>query len=287
MLLEEFGKVVAPDGSGIVISSQSGYRMPALTAEQDEQLATTPAEELLDLDFVKAVNDTLHAYQMSKRCNSLRVRGEAITWGKRGVRVNAISPGIIITPLAHDELNGERADFYRNMLAKMPAGRAGTPDEVAALAALIMGPEGGYITGSDFLIDGGATANFFYGPEPTPRSFMSSWNARNSSDVAESGECPRNRVKSRIARRYIVCVLACSPLIRMSSRKRWRSAGTYWSVIGTSCHQIEKLPIVRQARLSTKSTVEMKRRKCLKCPYRESGFVQVLIPAVEGALTIS
>jgi NAD(P)-dependent dehydrogenase (short-subunit alcohol dehydrogenase family) len=164
MLLEEFGEVVAEGGSALVISSQSGYRTPALTAEQDEQLATTPAEDLLDLSIVKDVKDTLHAYQISKRCNSLRVRGEAPRWGKRGARVNAISPGIIITPLAWDELNGERAEFYRDMLAKSPAGRAGTPDEVAALAALIMGPEGGFITGSDFLIDGGATANFFYGP---------------------------------------------------------------------------------------------------------------------------
>lgn len=165
MLLEEFGKVIADGGSAIVISSQSGYRLPALTPEQDEQLATTPARELLNLPFVKAVDDTLRAYQISKRCNSLRVRGEAPRWGKRGARVNAISPGIIITPLAWDELNGERAEFYRDMLAKNPAGRAGTPDEVAALAALIMGPEGGYITGSDFLIDGGATANFYYGPD--------------------------------------------------------------------------------------------------------------------------
>lgn len=165
MLLEEFGKVMAPGGSGVVISSQSGHRMPALTAEQDALLATAPAEELLDLDFVKGVKDTLHAYQMSKRCNSLRVRGEAVKWAERGARINAISPGIIVTPLAHDELYGERADFYRTMLKKMPAGRAGTPDEVAALAAHIMGPEGGFITGSDFLIDGGATANFFYGTD--------------------------------------------------------------------------------------------------------------------------
>lgn len=165
MLLEEFGKVMADGGSGVVISSQSGYRMPALTAEQDALLATAPAEELLALDFVKGVKDTLHAYQMSKRCNSLRVRGEAIKWAKRGARINSISPGIIVTPLANDELHGERADFYQAMLKKMPAGRAGTPDEIAALAALIMGPEGGFITGSDFLIDGGATANFFYGPQ--------------------------------------------------------------------------------------------------------------------------
>jgi NAD(P)-dependent dehydrogenase (short-subunit alcohol dehydrogenase family) len=165
MLLEEFGEVIAEGGSAIVISSQSGYRLPALTVEQDEQLATTPADELLNLPFFKEVDDTLHAYQISKRCNSLRVRGEAPRWGNRGARINAISPGIIITPLAWDELNGERAAFYRDMLAKNPAGRAGTPDEVAALAALIMGPEGGYITGSDFLIDGGATANFYYGPD--------------------------------------------------------------------------------------------------------------------------
>jgi NAD(P)-dependent dehydrogenase (short-subunit alcohol dehydrogenase family) len=165
MLLEEFGKVIAEGGSGVVISSQSGYRMPALTAEQDALLATAPAEGLLTLDFVKDVRDTLHAYQMSKRCNSLRVRGEAINWVKRGARINSISPGIIVTPLAYDELHGERADFYQAMLKAMPAGRAGTPDEVAALAAHIMGPEGGFITGSDFLIDGGATANFFYGPD--------------------------------------------------------------------------------------------------------------------------
>lgn len=165
MLLEEFGKVMAEGGSGVVISSQSGYRMPALTAEQDALLATAPADDLLALDFVKGVKDTLHAYQMSKRCNSLRVRGEAVNWAKRGARINAISPGIIVTPLAHDELYGQRADFYRTMLKKMPAGRAGTPDEVGALAALIMGPDGGFITGSDFLIDGGATANFFYGPD--------------------------------------------------------------------------------------------------------------------------
>ncbi|WP_316859579.1 SDR family oxidoreductase [uncultured Cohaesibacter sp.] len=165
VLLEEFGKVIAPGGAGIVISSQSGYRMPALGSEQDALLATAPADELLDLDFVKGVKDTLHAYQMSKRCNSLRVRGEAVKWAKRKARVNAISPGIIVTPLAHDELYGERADFYQTMLKKMPAGRAGTPDEVAALAAHMMGPEGGFITGSDFLIDGGATADFFYGSQ--------------------------------------------------------------------------------------------------------------------------
>lgn len=164
-ILEEFGRVIDDGGSGVVISSQSGYRMPALTAEQDALLATAPPEALLELDFVRNVESTLHAYQMSKRCNSLRVRGEAVRWADRGARINSISPGIIVTPLARDELYGERADFYQAMLSKMPAGRAGTPDEVAALAAFVMGPEASFITGADFLIDGGATANFFYGPE--------------------------------------------------------------------------------------------------------------------------
>lgn len=163
IILEEFGTVIESGGSGIIISSQSGYRLPSLTKEQDMLLATAPADELLNLDFVKDITDTLTAYQMSKRCNSLRVRGEAVSWAKRHARINSISPGIIVTPLAHDELFGTRAEFYQNMLEKMPAGRAGTPDEIAALAAHIMGPDGAFITGSDFLIDGGATANFFHG----------------------------------------------------------------------------------------------------------------------------
>jgi len=168
LVLEVFGRIMADGGAGLVISSQSGYRMPALTAEQDALLATTPAEDLLSLDFVRGVGDTLHAYQMSKRCNSLRVRGEAMRWAERGARINAISPGIIVTPLAHDELNGERAGFYQEMLRRLPAGRAGTPDEVAGLAAFLLGPGGAFITGSDMLMDGGATANFFFGADAEP-----------------------------------------------------------------------------------------------------------------------
>lgn len=169
-ILEAFGGVMVDGGAGVVISSQSGYRMPSLTAEQDALLAAVPSDSLLSLDFVRSVSDPLHAYQMSKRCNSLRVRGEAVKWAARGARVNAISPGIIATPLANDELNGDRAAFYQEMLSRMPAGRAGTPDEVASLAAFVLGPEGAFITGSDFLIDGGATANFFHGPDAATRS---------------------------------------------------------------------------------------------------------------------
>lgn len=166
VLLEEVGKVIAPGGVGVTISSQSGWRMPALTAEQDMQLATTPAEELLSLDFLRPENirDTLHAYQLAKRCNEKRVMAQAVEWGKRGARLNDIAPGIIVTPLALDEFNGPRGAFYKNMFAKCPAGRPGTADEVANVAELLMGDKGAFISGSTFLIDGGATASYFYGP---------------------------------------------------------------------------------------------------------------------------
>lgn len=166
VLLEEVGKVIAPGGVGVTISSQSGHRMPQLTVEADEQLACTPTEELLSLDILKLehIKDTLHAYQMAKRCNEKRVMAEAVKWGEKGARLNSISPGIIVTPLAIDEFNGPRGDFYKNMFAKCPAGRPGTADEVANVAELLMGDKGAFITGSDFLIDGGATASYFYGP---------------------------------------------------------------------------------------------------------------------------
>lgn len=166
VLLEEFGKVIKKGGTGVTISSQSGYRMPALTAEEDRLLATTPTEELLQLEMLQPDNieDTLHAYQMAKRCNGKRVMAEAVKWGERGARINSISPGIIVTPLALDEFNGPRGDFYKNMFAKSPAGRPGIADEVANVAELLMSEKGAFITGADFLIDGGATASYFYGP---------------------------------------------------------------------------------------------------------------------------
>ena len=166
VLLEEVGKVIAGGGAGVTISSQSGWRMPALTAEEDELLATTPTEELLSLDILRPENirDTLHAYQMAKRCNEKRVMAQSVEWGKRGARLNDIAPGIIVTPLAIDEFNGPRGDFYKNMFAKCPAGRPGTADEVANVAALLMSDAGAFITGSTILIDGGATASYFYGP---------------------------------------------------------------------------------------------------------------------------
>lgn len=166
VLLEETGKIIADGGTGVTISSQSGHRMAQLTAREDELLACTPTEELLSLELLQPQNirDTLHAYQLAKRCNVKRVMAEAVKWGERGARINSISPGIIVTPLALDEFNGPRGDFYKNMFAKCPAGRPGTADEVANAAELLMSPAGAFITGSDLLIDGGATASYFYGP---------------------------------------------------------------------------------------------------------------------------
>ena len=163
VLLEEFGKVIAEGGSGVVISSQSGHRLGTLPQEQTDALALTPAEELLRLPFIQTVTDTLKAYQYSKRCNVLRVQAEACRWGKRGATLNSISPGIIITPLAADELKGPRGEGYRKMLSASPAGRAGTPDEVGDLAQFLMSDKGRFISGADFLIDGGTTASYWYG----------------------------------------------------------------------------------------------------------------------------
>lgn len=166
VLLEEVGKIIAKGGCGVTISSQSGWRMPALTAEQDRYLATASTEELLNLDILQPGNirDSLHAYQLAKRCNEKRVMAEAVRWGERGARINDIAPGIIVTPLAIDEFNGPRGDFYKNMFAKCPAGRPGTADEVANVAELLMSERAAFITGSTILIDGGATASYFYGP---------------------------------------------------------------------------------------------------------------------------
>ncbi|MBQ7477506.1 MAG: SDR family oxidoreductase [Selenomonadaceae bacterium] len=166
VLMEEVGKVIEKGGVGVIISSQSGHRMPALTPKEDRALAMTPTEELLSLDFLQPdkIRDTLHAYQLAKRCNEKRTMYEAVHWGERGARINDIAPGIIVTPLAIDEFNGPRGEFYKNMFAKCPAGRPGTADEVADVAELLMSERAQFITGATFLVDGGATASYYYGP---------------------------------------------------------------------------------------------------------------------------
>ncbi len=165
LVLELFGNVISEGGSGVVIASQSGYRLAPLSIEQNNALATTPTEQLLALDFLQPdkVKDSLHAYQLSKRANSLRVMAEAVRWGKNSARINTISPGIIITPLAKDELSGPRGEGYQRMINISAVGRAGTPDEVGNVGALLMGQDGAFITGSDFLMDGGVTAAYWYG----------------------------------------------------------------------------------------------------------------------------
>jgi len=163
VLMEEFGKIIKEGGSGIIISSQSGHRLEALSQNDNELLALTPTEELLELDMLKKIDNTLTAYQYAKRCNVLRVAAESVKWGKRNARINSLSPGIIITPLANDELNGPRGDNYKKMINLCPSHRAGTPDEIGDLAAYLMSDKAGFISGSDFLIDGGTTASYWYG----------------------------------------------------------------------------------------------------------------------------
>jgi NAD(P)-dependent dehydrogenase (short-subunit alcohol dehydrogenase family) len=165
LVLEEFGEVIASGGAGVVIASQSGHRLPSLAPAEDKALALTPVDQLLALPMLQPgqIRDPLHAYQISKRGNSLRVMAEAVRWGKRGARLNAISPGIIVTPLAKEELSGPRGAGYRRMIEQSVAGRAGTPDEVGAVGAMLMGPDGAFLTGSDILMDGGVTAAYWYG----------------------------------------------------------------------------------------------------------------------------
>jgi NAD(P)-dependent dehydrogenase (short-subunit alcohol dehydrogenase family) len=170
VVFDEFEQVISAGGAGLIISSMAGHMMPALPPEQDKALAFTPTEELLDLPFLKgdAVPNTLVAYMMAKRANHLRVQASAISWGAKGARVNSISPGIIVTPLARHELESEIGDIYRAMVEASPVKRMAPPDEIASAAAFLLGPEAGFITGSDLLIDGGVIAAMRAGKLPTP-----------------------------------------------------------------------------------------------------------------------
>lgn len=170
VVFEEFERVIASGGAGLVISSMAGHMMPALTAEQDRALAYTPADELLALPFLQpdAVPNSMIGYMMAKRANYLRVQAAAIAWGARGARVNSISPGIVATPLAQHELNSPIGDGYRAMITASPAGRMAPPDEIAIAAGYLLGPDAGFVTGSDLLIDGGVIAAMRAGKLPLP-----------------------------------------------------------------------------------------------------------------------
>lgn len=160
LVLEEFDRVIAPGGAGLVISSMAGHMLPPLEPSQEHALAHTPADELLQLPFLgeEAVPHSAAAYTLSKRANHLRVQAESVVWGDRSARVNSVSPGIILTPLAQEEMASEGGQVYRSMIDTSAAGRVGTTDEIAAAAAFLLGPDATFITGSDLLIDGGVIA---------------------------------------------------------------------------------------------------------------------------------
>jgi NAD(P)-dependent dehydrogenase (short-subunit alcohol dehydrogenase family) len=170
VVFEEFERVIAPGGAGLIVSSMAGHMLAGLPAEQEHDLAFAPADELLAKPFLgpDAVPNSMVAYIVSKRANHLRVQASAISWGKRGARVNSISPGIIATPLAQHELNSPIGDIYRAMIAASPAKRMASPDEIAVAASYLLGPDAGFVTGSDLLIDGGVIAAMRAGLLPNP-----------------------------------------------------------------------------------------------------------------------
>ncbi|GBR20607.1 SDR family oxidoreductase [Asaia spathodeae] len=170
VVFEVFRHVMARGGSGLLVSSMAGHMMRPLPEEDERQLALMPADALLALPCLQkeAVGDPMVAYMVSKRANILRVQTEAVHWGARGARVNAISPGIIVTPLAAHELASPTGDIYRAMVAASPSGRMAPPDEIAIAASFLLGYDAGFITGSDLLIDGGVIAAMRAGKLPSP-----------------------------------------------------------------------------------------------------------------------
>lgn len=159
LVLDEFARVIAPGGAGVVIASMAGHMMPALPTEQEQALAATPAAQLLDLPFLSP--DALGAegaYALAKRANILRVRAATTPWGEGGARINCISPGIISTPMGQEELAGSSGESMRAMVAMSGTGRVGTPEDIADAVAFLLGPQAGFITGTDLLVDGGVVA---------------------------------------------------------------------------------------------------------------------------------
>lgn len=158
--VDEFGKVIAPGGSAVVIASMAGtLAAPQLTDEMERALRTTPADELLALPFVDAdVLAPTHAYAIAKRANQLRMAPAALAWAQRDARINSISPGVIATPQGHDELAGDSGDSVRTIIERSPRNRIGTPGDIAAAAAFLLGPDADFITGTDLLVDGGSVA---------------------------------------------------------------------------------------------------------------------------------
>lgn len=150
--------VIAPGGAGVVIASMAGHMFPPLSAEQEKALAHNPPEELLTLDLVRKITEPNFAYPIAKQANLIRVRGSSAQWGRRGARINSISPGVISTPMGQQELASPVGDGMRAMIAMSGTGRIGTPDDIAAAAAFLLGSDASFITGTDLLVDGGVIA---------------------------------------------------------------------------------------------------------------------------------
>ncbi len=158
--VDAFGEVMAEGGAGLLISSQAAY-MYAIPNDIELQLVNTPTEELKNVKFIQEVtmqNSGL-AYMIAKRMNHLQAqRAAATTWRKRRARINSISPGVIVTPLAYDEFRAS-GEGYQAMIDASAAQRTGTSDEVAEAAAFLLGEHAKFITGTDLLIDGGVIAS--------------------------------------------------------------------------------------------------------------------------------
>lgn len=162
--IDVFADYIAEGGAGLIISSQTGYMMD-LPPEIESQIALTPTEELKDLDFIKndATANPGIAYIVAKRANHLKVRTAAATsWADKGARINSISPGIIVTPLAYDEFEAA-GDAYQEMINSSPAKRVGTSEEIARVAEFLLSDDSSFITGIDLLVDGGVIASMASG----------------------------------------------------------------------------------------------------------------------------
>jgi len=154
--VDAFGRVMAEGGAGLIISSQAAYMYP-IPNDMELQLVNTPTEELKDVPFIKevAMQNSGFAYMIAKRMNHLQAqRAAATSWRERHARINTISPGIIVTPLAYDEFNAN-GEGYQAMIDASAARRVATSDEIADAASFLLGEHATFINGTDLLIDGG------------------------------------------------------------------------------------------------------------------------------------
>lgn len=172
LVLELFGQVIERGGAAVVISSSSAYLARRLTPEQEAIVRTTPTDDLLGLDFLsnESIESAGNAYAVAKRCNQVQVQEASVRWGTRGARVNSLSPGIISTPMAREELAGESGDLMRSMIEHSGSGRIGTTSDIADGIAFLLGPQASLVTGIDLLIDGGIVASMNGGHIPFPEA---------------------------------------------------------------------------------------------------------------------